>query len=140
MRVVFEVEMCDVVKNSEKTVYNNIHWDFNKNNFGITHLKEIYDDVSEEPFYEFYKGENLFTYGVGEPMVEDKQGYGGVFVSIWICNERHLLNPEQEKMVEVGVCEEGDSGGISWHEGILYADAIIKGKVCNGTKLYVKDK
>lgn len=81
MRVVFEIEMSDVVKNDEKTIYNKIHWDFKKNNiFGITHLKEIYDDVSEEPEYEFYTGANLFAYGYGEPMVEDKQGYGGVFV------------------------------------------------------------
>lgn len=92
MQVIFEVEMSDVVLNKEKTVYNHIHWEFKKNKCGITHLKEIYDDVSEEPEYEFYKGNELFAYGIGGPMLEDKQGCGGVFISVWIYNADHILS------------------------------------------------
>jgi hypothetical protein len=96
MRVYFEVEANEIEKVATATYYNNIMWKFTKpNKLGITYLKEHYDDVNDWPSYELGvlvdgKFKCLGT-GEGDPIPEDKIGFGGVFTQIMIRYPEYLF-------------------------------------------------
>lgn len=92
MYVHFEVLMTEIAMNKEKTCYNHLHWDMRPNRFGITHLKEIYDDVCEHTAsYKFYKGDEMLCSGEGDPIPDDKIGFGGVSVMVQLHYPEHMF-------------------------------------------------
>lgn len=91
MKVVFELEMREMSFNQEKTIYNNLWWDFKPNKFGITHLVEKYDDLTEWPSYTIYSGNKIFAYGEGDPLDPTKQGCGGLSVPVEIIGAEYMF-------------------------------------------------
>lgn len=71
----------------ESTYYNHIMWEVTRRNqLGITHIREVYDDVCDYPNYELGQLSDGKFYckltGEGEPVNENKIGYGGVYLKI----------------------------------------------------------
>jgi hypothetical protein len=89
MEVQFRIEANEIEHAPELSVYNNRYWKFTKHNpLGFTHFKEKYDDVSNYPEYFFgvvIDGKFVSqAYGVGDPIPEDRLGFGGVWTEVWI--------------------------------------------------------
>ncbi len=96
MKVTLKVEANEMEHVKSMSCYNNIMWRLKKtNDFGITHISERYDDVSDYP--EYYLGHVpngdfcSFTIGEGDPVPEDKIGTGGVWINIDICYPKGLI-------------------------------------------------
>lgn len=89
MQLIIKVEANEIRKVDEMTYYNHIVWELTRHDkMGITHIKEIYDDVSDYPRYELGivldgKFKTLLA-GEGDPMPVKDLGFGGVWTEIGI--------------------------------------------------------
>jgi len=97
MKIKLEFEANEIEKVSRLTYYNNVMWKFIRHNeLGLTHFKEIYDDVSDYPRYEFYiMNDGKFKYiagGDGDPIPVESLGFGGVWISVDIHYPESLFN------------------------------------------------
>ena len=98
MRVIFELETRELREIKDLSYYNHVVHEVKNSKFCFTHIKEVYDDVSDFPSYEFGLVENnLFNClfgGEGEPVPAGKESMGGVHIQIHIdCPE--YLNLQQ---------------------------------------------
>lgn len=95
------IEANEIEQVDELSSYNNIVWKLARPTLGLTHFKEVYDDVSEYPVYHFGIIENnrfkSILQGDGDPIPLDKIGVGGVWVEITILNIGNLLFQANEK-------------------------------------------
>lgn len=86
MEVVLRFETRELERVKEKTFYNSVCHKFSRTQLGMTHLYEIYDDVSDFPRYELgnfdSSGFNSQLFGEGDPIPEGKEDCGGVWVEI----------------------------------------------------------
>jgi len=91
----FETRELELIKNL--TYYNHVIHKVKGSKFCFDHIKEIYDDVSDSPMYEYGVVEDgkfkcLFS-GEGDPIPEGQESTGGVYVNTYIhCPEYLNLN------------------------------------------------
>jgi hypothetical protein len=89
MEIYVKIEMNEIIFCKGLSHYNYLVWKLNRrNNFGVTHVVEKYDDVSREPDYALgtYEG-NVFkakAHGYGGSIYESNLGVGGIYVDICI--------------------------------------------------------
>jgi len=91
MKVVFKIEMNEISFDKERSYYNHLTWNVKPNKLGITHIIEIYDDVSDYPMLKIYKGNFLFAFGDCDPIEEVDVVCGGRFVEVEIACPEHLF-------------------------------------------------
>lgn len=86
MEVVLRIEYRDILKKEETSYYNHLLWKIKENKIGFTHIREIYDDVSDYPEYELgVLEEGKFKYilgGQGDPIDKNYLGFGGKYLEI----------------------------------------------------------
>ena len=86
MKVLLQVESNEIEYVKELSSYNNLIWKFKTPKTGFTHMREIYDDVSEWPSTSLGKiieGGFWIKYsGESDGVDADKIGCGGHFTNI----------------------------------------------------------
>jgi hypothetical protein len=99
--LIFKFETRELVLVKELTVYNSVVHKLKFSKFNFDHIKEVYNDVDDSPFYEFGVIEDnkficLFS-GEGDPVPEGKENTGGVYVNVYIhCPEYLTLKKESK--------------------------------------------
>ena len=96
MQTYFKFEANEIEKVESLSRYNHLVWRLKKrNDFGITHFVEKYDDVNDCPTYEFGamddEGFTVLASGEGDPVPEDKIGCGGVWTEVCLHYPESLL-------------------------------------------------
>ena len=84
MELIIKIAMNEIEAVPEHTVYNHICYKFTRRTlFGITHVIEKYDDVNDNPDYEFCKlVDGRFVYiasGYGDPIDTNLIGFSGAY-------------------------------------------------------------
>ena len=97
MQVIFKFETRELREVADLSYYNHITHEVKHSKYCFTHIKEVYDDVSDCPSYQFgtiKDGKfNCSFGGEGEPIPDGKENTGGVYVKIYIdCPEYLNLN------------------------------------------------
>ena len=96
MKTILRIEANEIEKVESMTFYNHIMWKIkSRNGYGFTHMREVYDDVSDYPDYTFGAITNNgkedifmpFASGEGDPVPVDKIGYGGVWIDVVMFND-----------------------------------------------------
>lgn len=87
MNIILKFATTELKPDKEMTHYNHLMYEATKPNvFNITHIKEVYDDVSSYPIYELGRIKDgrfrCLSIGDGEPVPENQFNCGGVFVEI----------------------------------------------------------
>lgn len=99
--LLFRFATRDLKHIKELSHYNNNVHELKNSKFCFTHIKEIYNDVDDSPFYEFgvldSSGwfECLFT-GEGESIPKGKENTGGVYFNVYI-HYPEFLNLKNDK-------------------------------------------
>lgn len=89
MRMHLKIEMNEISHCEALTHYNSIVWKLHsRNDLGITHFIEKYDDVSDSPDYALgtYFNDKFVVkaQGYGDSIYDTNLGIGGIFVDICI--------------------------------------------------------
>lgn len=77
MEILLRIQANEIEAVPELTVYNSIMWKFVTPQLGLTHFKELYDDVNDYPIYHFGTLNDFgqFVYRVG---------FGGVWLEVTV--------------------------------------------------------
>jgi hypothetical protein len=89
MQLIIKIAMNEIVLDPEFTAtYNHLCYKFTgRTLFGFTHVVEKYDDVNDNPIYEFrgQKGPCAFVHlasGCGDPIPAGQLGFSRVYVEV----------------------------------------------------------
>jgi hypothetical protein len=87
MQLEIKLETRELKRIESKSTYNRICHELRKPIWGMTHLYEEYDDIQEMSVdYSIgnFDGEkfNALMNGIGDPIPEGKEGWGGIHVTI----------------------------------------------------------
>lgn len=102
--LIFKFATRELILIKELSYYNHVAYKVKGSKFCFDHIKEIYDDVSDSPIYEFgvvkdEKFKCLFS-GEGDPIPEGKENTGGVYVNVYIHYPEHLNLKKESKGVQ----------------------------------------